>query len=181
MRHLSGKLMIFCMLASSLLGTAANAAIDPQIRGRVNMQGAIFDAACAIATQSREQIIDIDIVPTAEIIRGGEGSARPFSIELINCVITKTDNSQTGLKNFQMIFDGDADGQLFRVQGEARGIALQIYDHKGNIATPGAPLPYGDILASAMQLNYSLRVVSNNRPLQAGAYSSAVRFKLNYY
>ncbi|MEE4412055.1 MULTISPECIES: fimbrial protein [unclassified Serratia (in: enterobacteria)] len=149
--------------------------------GRVNMEGAIIDTACAIAAGSRDQTIDMDTVPVSQIIRDGQGLTRPFTVELINCVLERPDNKLPDWKHFRVTFDGDADGKLFGVQGEAKGVALQIADSLGNVAIPGGPLPVGDITPGRMLINYSMKLVSNNQPLRAGNYFSTVRFKMDYY
>lgn len=151
-----------------------------QGRGRVNMQGAIVDTACAIAVESRDQTIDMGTVPLAEIQRNGKGRSKPFAIQLVNCVIERP-SGKPDWRQFQVTFDGDADGTLFGVRGEATGLALQIIDYMGNIAIPGNPLPAGDIVPGSMQLNYTLRLVTNNRRLKSGDYFSAIRFKLDYF
>lgn len=169
-----------CLLIALLHG-GAQAAPHSQDWGRVNMQGAIIDTACAIAAGSREQTIDMDVVPVSDIIRDGQGKTRPFDIELINCIQDHAEINMPDWRQFQVTFDGDGDGDLFGVHGEARGVGLKITDSQGNIATPGSPLPFGNIRPGRMLLNYSMTLVSNNQPLKAGDYFSAVRFKLDYY
>lgn len=181
MNYFLGKRVFLCILIFSPLNLTALATELTPFQGRVNMQGSILDGACAIAAGSQEQIIDLDILPLAEIVRTGQSTAHPFSIELINCLLTSSEIEPQNSKRFQMTFDGEADGHLFSVKGEAKGIALQIADESGNIATPGEPLSSKASPLSAMQLSYSLRLISNNQPLHAGAYSSAVRFTLDYY
>ncbi|OKB67959.1 pilin [Serratia marcescens] len=163
----------------SLSSFATQAANSVQGWGRVNMQGSIIDTACAIAVESREQTIDMEVVPLAEIIRDGQGHSKPFSIELVNCILERA--GKEDWKQFQVTFDGDADGGLFGVRGDASGIALQIVDPYGNIAIPGRPMPLHDIVPGNMQLNYTLKLVANNHALKAGDYFSSVRFKLDYF
>ncbi|HIE1062978.1 TPA: fimbrial protein [Serratia marcescens] len=170
-----------CIFTALLLCGAAQAAFQPQGWGRVNMQGAIIDTACAISAGSREQVIDMDTVPVADIIRDGQGITRAFSIELIHCALSRNDPKLPDWKHFQITFDGEADGGLFGVHGEAKGVALQIADEQGNIAAPGNPLPLENISLGTMRLNYAMRLVTNNQPVRAGAYSSTVRFKMDYY
>ncbi|MBJ2078378.1 fimbrial protein [Serratia ureilytica] len=147
--------------------------------GRVNMQGAIIDTACAIAVESREQTIDMETVPLADIIRDGQGRSKPFSIELVNCILERP--GKEDWKQFQVTFDGDAEGDLFGVYGEASGVALQIIDHVGNIASPGKALPLMDITPGDRQLNYTMKLVANNHALKSGDYFSSIRFKLDYF
>lgn len=175
------KIIVPCLFFLLLFSGGIQANYSSQGWGRVNMQGTIVDTACAIATGGREQTIDMQIVPVADIIRDGKGRMHPFYIELINCVFSRPNNKLPDWKHFQVTFDGEAEGTSFTLQGDIKGVVLQISDEQGNIATPGTPLPLGNISLGAMRLNYALRLVSNNQALQAGAYSSTVRFKLDYY
>ncbi|UTO00475.1 fimbrial protein [Serratia nematodiphila] len=170
-------LVASCLFSVSCFTTQA--ANSVQGWGQVNMQGSIIDTACAIAVESREQTIDMDAVPLADIIRDGQGRSKPFSIELVNCVLERAEKEDW--KQFQVTFDGDGEGGLFDVRGDASGIALQIIDHYGNIAMPGRPMPLQDILSGSMQLNYTLKLVTNNHALKAGDYFSSLRFKLDYF
>nr|WP_232811275.1 fimbrial protein [Serratia proteamaculans] len=173
--------MLPCILAPLLFIHGAQGAHSSQGWGRVNMQGAIIDTACAISAGSREQGIDIGITPVADIIRDGNGGVRHFSIELINCVLSRAESKFPDWSGFQVTFDGDADGELFEIHGGAKGIGLQIVDAAGNVAQPGNPLPIREILPGRMLLNYQMRLVANKQPLRAGEYYSAVRFKMDYY
>ncbi|CAI1500209.1 PAP fimbrial minor pilin protein precursor [Serratia entomophila] len=177
--------LIHCLISPCILTLLFTAPLTQAAKsqgwGRVNMQGAIIDAACAIDAGSRDQTIDMDVLPVGNIARDGQGNTRAFTIELVNCMLEHPKPDVTDWKQFQVAFDGDADGELFGVRGEAKGIALQITDSLGNIATPGEPLPLRTISPGSMSLNYSIKLVANNQPLHAGGYFSAVRFKLDYY
>lgn len=180
MKHLVSYFMSpFILLV--LINMQAQAAHSSQGWGRVNMQGSIIDTACAIATGSREQTIDMDTVPVGDILRDGQGNTRNFSVELINCELSRPDPKLSDWRHFQVTFDGDADGGLFGVNGEAKGVALEITDSGGNKAAPGEPLPLGEITRGSMRLDYTMKLVSNSQILKPGGYTSAVRFKLDYY
>ncbi|CAI0999853.1 PAP fimbrial minor pilin protein precursor [Serratia fonticola] len=154
---------------------------QPEGWGRVNMAGAIIETACAIDTRSRDQTINMGSLPASQIVRDGKSGIRPFSIQLVNCILAREDKWLPDWQYFQITFEGFDDAGLFGVEGEAKGIALQITDSYGNIAIPGTPLPVGDIAAKEMRLNYSLRLVSNHQSLRVGQYSSTVKFKMDYY
>lgn len=143
------------------------------------MQGAIIDTACAIAVESREQVIDMGVVPLADIIRDGQGRSKPFSIELVNCITERPGKEEW--KQFQVTFDGDAEGELFGVRGDTSGVALRITDASGNIAEPGIPLPMNNIIPGSMTLNYAMTLIANSHALKTGDYFSFVRFKLDYF
>lgn len=145
------------------------------------MVGAIIETACAIDTLSRDQTINMGILPVSQIARDGQGLIQPFSIRLVNCVLTRQDTSLPDWHHFKITFDGSSDVGLFGIEGEAKGVALQLTDSQGNIVTPGAPLPGSIIHAKEMLLHYSLRLVSNHQLLRAGEYTSTVRFKMDYY
>lgn len=171
-------LIVFsCLLSQALFSAPAAGGVAGW--GRVNMQGSIIDTACAIAVDSREQSIDMGIIPVADIVRDGQGRSQPFSINLINCVLERP--GKESWKQFQVTFDGDAQEGLFGVQGDASGVALRIIDSGGNVATPGRPLPLNNLISGDRQLNYTLKLVANNHALKSGDYFSSIRFKLDYF
>lgn len=145
------------------------------------MQGAIIETACAIATESREQIIDMNTIPFSQFSRNGISGSVPFNIQLINCVLERGDNKLSGWSQFQITFDGKADDDVFGIDGSASGIALNITDAFGNKATPGIPLPRHYIVPGSYRLDYTISLLRNNQPLKAGRYFSSVRFKMEYY
>lgn len=149
--------------------------------GRVNMQGAVIETACAIDTDSRDQTIDMSVLPLSQIIRDGQGLTRPFSIRLVNCVLDRVGENLPQWQRFQVTFDGRVDNGLFGIDGQAQGVALQLADSFGNIITPGTPSPTFDITEGEPKVNYSLRLVSNQQVLRSGAYTSTIRFKMDYY
>ncbi|WP_068794414.1 fimbrial protein [Erwinia tasmaniensis] len=150
-------------------------------KGIVNMEGAIMDSACAIAAESRDQTIDMDTVPVGNIVREGYGPAKSFSLKLIHCELDKSHPKSPQWRNFQVMFDGEVDGNLFGINGEAAGIALEIKDTLGNIAKPGEAMPLREIIPGSLKLDYMLRLVSNNKVLKPGPFNSSVRFKMDYY
>ncbi|HHQ4308825.1 TPA: fimbrial protein [Serratia fonticola] len=174
-----GAVTLFLLLNIYFVGLA-NANPQPGW-GQVNMVGAVMKTACAIDTLSHDQTVIIGTLPISQIARDGHGVAQPFSIRLVSCILARNNTSLPNLRHFQITFDGRVDAGSFGVEGKARGIALQLSDSKGNIAAPGVPLPIDDISARKMILNYSLRLVSNNKLLSAGEYTSAVKFKMDYY
>lgn len=99
----------------------------------------------------------------------------------MNCVLDRVDKSLPGWKQFQVTFDGHADGEMFGISGRASGIALKISDNDGNVAGPGVPLPLMKIPLGSYRLNYVIKLIANHQPLTAGSYFSSVRFKMDYY
>lgn len=149
--------------------------------GRVNMEGAIVNAACAIESASRDQTIDMKILPVEQISRDGHGLTRPFTLKLVNCGLSGDNAANSGRQHFRMIFDGNAEGKSFGIVGNARGVALRIADSIGKDIYPGVPMSIENTLTKDYRLNYSMQLVANNQVLRAGDYRSAIRFKLDYY
>ncbi|NRN27973.1 fimbrial protein [Photorhabdus heterorhabditis] len=172
-----------CLLMFSCIVGAAEVTVPQgtQGYGRVSMQGAIIDTACAIDAGSRDQTIELATIPVSRVIRDGQGPERPFSIRLINCVFTSATSDKPDWRHFQVTFDGVPDGNNFRLYGVTQGVALQITDIQGNQAYPGTPLPVGVLQEGHMILNYAMRLVGNHQLLQAGQYRTTVRFRLDYY
>ncbi|MBC3378118.1 fimbrial protein [Serratia fonticola] len=150
-------------------------------QGRVNMQGAIVDTACAIKLINREQTVDMAIVTLNDIISNKPASSKPFTIELTSCDMEHSDNASPLWKYFQVTFDGDAQREGFGLHGSTAGVSLQINDADGNIAKPGNPLPPRSISSWGMKLNYTVRLVASNPILKSGEFFSTVRFKLDYF
>jgi len=168
-------LVITCILLNWEVG----AQITVSERGRVNMQGSIIDTPCTIAVDSREQVIDMDIVPLADIIRNGQGNTRSFSIDLVNCDTRRS--SQTEWNQFRITFDGNAEGNLFGIMGKASGVGIRISDPRGQVVIPGSPLMLTTFNSESMRINYTLQVVANNQPLKSGYFYSSIRLVLDYF
>lgn len=149
--------------------------------GQVGMHGSIIEAACAIDTVSRDQAIQMEVLPISKVIRDEVGFFQPFTVKLVNCSLSRIGAGLSAWRHFQITFDGRADSGFFGVEGSAEGVALLIVDSLGNVAVPGRPLPLGELVSEEKVLNYSMRLIGNKQILRAGDYYSAIRFKMDYY
>lgn len=151
-------------------------------RGTTTMKGTIVDTPCAISPGDYYQAIELDTIPISQIVKDGKGPAKNFQIQLINCSLSPYDDRKPDWTKFSVTFDGNRTGEyLFDVTGSATGVALQIEDLSGNIATPGAAMAMGDLVAGGMTLNYAVRLSQTGEVLMSGNYSSYIRFKMDYY
>lgn len=148
--------------------------------GRVTMIGSIIDTACAIDINSIDQTVEMGVIPVSRIIRDGQSGKKSFTINLVKCILNKSNKDLTKWQYFTITFDGLNDGGLFSVEGNAKGIAIRIIDESGNVATPGVALPPEEIEAGDMPLKFSIQLVSNHQALHAGEYNSIIKFKMDY-
>ena len=148
----------------------------------VNMYGSIVDTACAIATEDRQQIIEMDSAVAGTLMREGVGAMRHFAIHLKNCTLKPYRPGRPDWSMFRITFDGATDESgLFAVSGDAKGIGIEITDAAGNVAAAGKAMPDSPLQTGNMTLDYILRLKSNHQPLQEGEYWSTIRFRTDYY
>lgn len=164
------------LLLCSFLALSAN-----QGRGEVTVNGRIIASACAIDTESVDQTITMATLPISQVIRDGQGELHEFTIKLVNCSLEKFTPLLDDWRYFAVTFDGREDAGKFGIDGDARGISLQISDRLGNVAAPGMPMEKNGIQPGTMEFNYGLRLIGNSQIIKAGHYYSTVRFKMDYY
>lgn len=170
-------LKALCITGSLFLSSAWAAS---QGAGTVTMNGQIVDTACTIEVGSREQVIDLGVLPVGVIREHGQGPVKPVDIQLVNCNWVKDSDPTQVWQGLRVTFDGAADEGLFRVFGEARGVGLFLQDAADRPVIPGQTLPEQALIPPSMRLRYQLRLVTDHRPLRAGHYQSAIRFKMDY-
>ena len=169
--------------AACLLALMAQPLSAAQVRehGRVWLNGSITETPCAIDTRSRDQSVNMGATPTAAIARDGHGPSRRFSIRLVNCSLTRSAGALPDWRYFRTTFDGHGADSRFDLAGDARGVALQLADARGNIARPGVPLPPGQLAEGDQRLDYTLRLVSSSGALKAGDLRATLKFRMDYY
>lgn len=149
-------------------------------QGSVKMSGTIIETACAIDVGSRDQTIDMGSLALTDIRRDGQGPVRHFVIRLASCVLERQNPSKPNWQYFRVTFDGTHKRGLFGVNGQAKGIGLQIQHDDGEIAVPGQGMSAGTLTSGTRDLTYQLRLVADQTPLVSGQYYSQLRFKLDY-
>lgn len=161
---------LFCVAVSSCAGANVS----------VKVHGTIVEAACAIDVGSRDQTIEMGSLPISSLYRDGQGPIRPFHIRLVNCVLARQNPAKPNWQYFRVTFDGAQSHGLFRVDGQAAGVGLQIQRADGEIALPGKAMSRQSLSEGERELSYRLRLVANHEALAAGEHTSQLRFKLDY-
>lgn len=172
---------VACSVHASQQTARPASEFDIGLNGRVSMQGAIVSKACDIAMESRYQSIEMPSESINVLRRAGEGIAQPFSIHLINCTFDNGEPDSAPWQFLQVTFDGADDDGLFKVTGEAGGMALKIASRNGQEIHPGQPQPYTEIAGDDIKLDYELRLKVNKEALKPGDYSSIIKYRIDYF
>lgn len=174
----SQSISVLLFMLVCLIGSAQCAELG---RGRINMKGSIIDTACAIDLDSQYQDIGMPTLPLGSIVRDQQGPDVPFTIRLVNCTLKRWKPDRPDWVSLQVTFDGAAEGDnLFRLEGDASGIGLQIADTYGVTAQPGVAMPARPLQEDSMRLDYVLRLMATQDAPIIGYYHTTLRFKVDY-
>ena len=80
------------------------------------MQGPLMMPLVRLLRQAVNKLSIWMLFPSLILLEMG-GENVPFSIKLVNCVLDRVDKSLPGWKQFQVTFDGHADGEMFGISG----------------------------------------------------------------
>ncbi|MGY3913514.1 fimbrial protein [Aeromonas piscicola] len=169
------KSFAMSVLAAAVLMTSATSAFAAGDTGIVNFKGSVIDTPCYLATASEEQTVDLGVVSTGQLDAEGEGTAKPFNVQLLGC------NTAT-LKTVAFEFhgqSGDATDTALLTGGEAKGIAVAMMKD-------GAPIKLGEAIADidlqdgTNDIGFEAKVVKGVDDVVPGDYTATTDFKLTY-
>jgi len=175
--------ILFLALPGDVMAMASTAQEDgAYFQGRASFSGQVMASACTLAMDDTWQIIDMGTTPIRDMQKNVSGPEKIFSLQLQNCHLTRTGNNSSPYSYMQIAFDGlpGEKPDQFGLIGQAKGVELKIHDSKGSSAQAGRTLPPDILSGNDQYFNYTLQLVHNNEPLQAGDYYSIVRLKVNY-
>lgn len=160
--------------------------------GVLRVHGALAESACRLEMESAYQDVWLGRTGTARLAQiGARGTPVVVQLRLRDCLRSPANNRDERSGNLlwapyqpavSVSFSAPADvnnPQLVKVRG-ASGLALRMSDSLGRdirLGSRGAPLM---IAAGQDTLNYTVTPERTRAPLQAGAYSAQLNFKLNY-
>jgi type 1 fimbria pilin len=160
--------------------------------GVLRVHGALAESACRLEMESAYQDVWVGETGTARLAQiGAQGTPVVVQLRLRDCLRSPANNRDERSGNLLwapyqpavlVSFSAPADvnnPQLVKVRG-ASGLALRMSDSLGRdirLGSRGAPLM---IAAGQDTLNYTVTPERTRAPLQAGAYSAQLNFKLNY-
>ncbi|MFI8415322.1 fimbrial protein [Serratia sp. NPDC078593] len=160
--------------------------------GVLHVRGALTESACRLEMASAYQEVWLGETGTARLAQvGGQGTPVAVQLRLQDCLRSPANNrdersgtllwsAQQPAVSLSFVAPADADNpQLIAVRG-ASGVALRMTDARGRdirLGHRGAPL----MLAVGQEtLDYIVTPERTRAPLQAGAYTAHVDFRLNY-
>lgn len=160
--------------------------------GVLHVHGALTESACRLEMTSAYQDVWLGETGTARMAEiGAQGTPVAVKLRLRDCLRSPANNHDDRNGNLlwstqqpavSVSFSAPADvnnPQLISVRG-ASGIALRMKDALGRdirLGSRGAPLM---LAAGQDALDYVVTPERTRAPLQAGAYSAHVDFRLNY-
>lgn len=194
--RLAAALMVPLVIVSVLaLLPGAQAADNGSVDGAhgvLRVHGALTESACRLDMASAYQDVWLGETGTARLVQvGAQGTPVAVQLRLRDCLRSPANNRDernnsllwsTHQPAVSLSFSGPADvdnAQLVKVRG-ASGLALRMNDTLGRdirLGSRGAPL----MLAVGQDtLDYIITPERTRAPLQAGAYSAQLNFKLSY-
>nr|WP_261139523.1 fimbrial protein [Serratia liquefaciens] len=160
--------------------------------GVLHVRGALTESACRLDMTSAYQDVWLGDTGTARLAQvGAQGTPVVVQLRLQDCLRSPANNRDERSGNLlwgahqpavslSFVAPVDADNpQLIAVRG-ASGVALRMEDSQGRdirLGSRGAPLM---LAVGQSTLDYIVTPERTRAPLQAGAYSAHVDFRLNY-
>lgn len=160
--------------------------------GVLHVRGALTESACRLEMTSAYQDVWLGETGTARLAEvGAQGTPVAVQLRLQDCLRAPANNRDDRSGNLlwsahqpavslSFVAPADADNpQLIAVRG-ASGVALRMVDTLGRdirLGSHGAPLM---LAVGQDRLDYIVTPERTRAPLQAGAYSAHVDFRLNY-
>lgn len=194
--RVAAALMVPVVIGSMLAlmpeaGAADNWNVDGA-NGVLHVRGALTESACRLEMTSAYQDVWLGETGTARLAQiGAQGTPVAVRLRLQDCLRTPANNRDERNGNLlwsahqpavslSFVAPADADNpQLIAVRGTS-GVALRMVDQLGRdirLGSRGAPLM---LAVGQDQLDYVVKLERTRAPLQAGAYSAHVDFRLNY-
>jgi type 1 fimbria pilin len=182
---------VLVLLPASMAQAADNAHVDGA-NGVLRVRGALTESACRLEMASAHQTVQLGDTGTGRLREVGDrGTPVAVRLQLKDCLRSPANNRDertgsvlwsTHQPAVSVSFAAPADAnspELVQVRG-AGGLGLRMTDSQGRdirLGSRGAPL----LLTSGQDaLNYQLVAERTRAPLEAGAYSAHLDFRLNY-
>ncbi|XGI80454.1 fimbrial protein [Enterobacter hormaechei] len=166
--------------------------------GKVNFEGSVVAAPCAVDNTTAGQTVTLGQVPTNRLAsRGDTSSAVPFSIKLTGCDLSAIDSEDAenvvSYTSASVIFSGatTGDDSTLAVQPVASGAAdiadvaknvgVQIFQNNQLVKVDGSTQTSAQsIVNGENEIPFSAAYVATANNVVAGSANSTVNFKISY-
>ncbi|HCR2161356.1 TPA: type 1 fimbrial major subunit FimA [Enterobacter asburiae] len=174
MKH---TLISSAVLATLFFASAANA----NYGGRINFEGEVVSAACAVDANSVNQTIQLGQVRTGAFSAAGQVAGKvPFSIQLNDCDTTVSSTASVGFIAAQDANDANALA-VNGGAGAATGIGIYITDASGSVVTPdGTESSAVTLIDGKNVLPFHAQYVSTDATVTAGTANATTTFRVIY-
>lgn len=180
------KLMTSSVIASLMLVTGAAVAADPVSvsGGTVHFEGELVNAACAVSTQSSDQVVTLGQYRTASFTAVGDTTAQiPFSIVLNDCdpkvaaTAAVAFSGQSDITNNNLLAVTSADNGT-----TASGVGIEILDNTSTALKPdGATFSTAQALVEGTNtLRFSARYKATATSATPGQANADATFIMKY-
>lgn len=187
-KSMKRKLMTSSVIASLMLVAGAAVAADPVSvsGGTVHFEGELVNAACAVSTQSSDQVVTLGQYRTASFTAVGDTTAQiPFSIVLNDC-----DPKVAATATAAVAFSGQSDitnNNLLAVTSAdngttASGVGIEILDNTSTALKPdGATFSTAQALVEGTNtLRFSARYKATATSATPGQANADATFIMKY-
>ena len=185
-KSMKRKLMTSSVIASLMLVAGAAVAADPVSvsGGTVHFEGELVNAACAVSTQSSDQVVTLGQYRTASFTAVGDTTAQiPFSIVLNDCdpkvaaTAAVAFSGQSDITNNNLLAVTSADNGT-----TASGVGIEILDNTSTALKPdGATFSTAQALVEGTNtLRFSARYKATATSATPGQANADATFIMKY-
>ena len=178
------KFLTMSLISMSALIASTSHALEVN-GGTVNFKGEFVNAACAVSTESDNQIVNLGQHRTASLTAvGNTTTSIPFNIKLVDC------NPTVGQETASITFNGvtdPTDATLIAVNSgtnepAATGVGIEILDSSSKTLelNNNKYSPAIDLIEGTNQLNFFARYKSTADVVTPGRADGMATFKVNY-
>ncbi|MEI9534737.1 fimbrial protein [Moellerella wisconsensis] len=147
--------------------------------GTVYFNGDIINSPCVVATESKNQIINLGQIAVAKLINGGVSIPKPFQIILEDCSIESS-------PILAILFTGEGDihaPELISLMGtgSAKNVAIELLDYNGeHISLNGKFTIAQEVKQHQNILNFSARYRNTTEVPISGHANGVTDFNIIY-
>ena len=185
-KSMKRKLIASSVIASLMLVAGAAVAADPVSvsGGTVHFEGELVNAACAVSTQSSDQVVTLGQYRTASFAAAGDTTAQiPFTIVLNDCdpkvaaTAAVAFSGQTDLTNNNLLAVSSSDNST-----TAGGVGIEILDNTSTALKPdGATFSTAQALVEGTNtLRFSARYKATADSTTPGQANADATFIMKY-